>query len=89
MSRAGRHAHKTAQALWMSESAVVVDRDRRPAVFVIGATSPESADDLSDHIRPGEDARCHRAVRIASSSKFHFGRTQRGRGVGLQRRPDP
>ncbi len=46
------------------------------------------ADDLSDHIRLRKDTRCHRSVRIGQFQQIHFGRTQRGRGVRMQRCPD-
>jgi hypothetical protein len=39
MSRAGRNAHKTAQAFLNEGKRVVVDRDRRLAAFVIGSMS--------------------------------------------------
>ena len=58
-------------------------------MFVIGHHLARIADDLSDHIRLGKDARCHRAVRIGQFQQIHFGRTQRGRGIWLQRRLDP
>jgi len=70
MSRAGRHAHKTAQAFLDERERVVVDRDRRPAVFAIGRHLSRIADDLSDHIRPGEDADAIVRYALASSSKF-------------------
>ena len=53
-------------------------------MFVIDRHLARIADDLSDHIRLGEDARCHRAVRIGQLKQIHFGRAQRRRGIGLQ-----
>ena len=43
------------------------------------------ADNLSNHIRLREHTRCHSSVRIGQFQQIHFGRTQRGRGVGMQR----
>jgi hypothetical protein len=88
MSRAGGQAHDTAQTFLNERERGVVDRDLRPAVFVINRHLPRIPDDPPDHIRLGEESRCNGAVRIGQLQQIHFGRAQRGRGEWLQRSPD-
>ena len=64
MSRAGRHANKTAQTFLNERERHVVDVDRGAAVFDMSRHLARIADDPPDHIRLGEDTRCYGAVRI-------------------------
>src|SRR4030066_1433653 len=59
MSCAGGQAHDTAQTFLNERERGIVDRDLRPAVFVINRHLPRIADDPPDPIRLGGGSRCH------------------------------